>query len=197
MASQVLFENPKFFREWLKKHHRTVPVLWVCYYKKHTKKASITWDESVAEALCFGWIDGLRRSIDDESYKIRFTPRKKTSIWSKKNIDTVDRLIKQKRMLKEGMIAFEHRQENKSAIYSYEKPKLELSREYTDALRVQKTVWDNYNKLTPSVIKQSINWVMSAIKQETRDRRFGIFLDSCSSDEVIPALRWTNKDKKG
>ena len=196
MEHKEFFVGSGSFREWLKKHHHVETVLWVCYYKKHTKKASITWDESVAEALCFGWIDGLRKSIDGETYKIRFTPRKKTSIWSRKNIDTVAWLIKQKRMLKVGLVAFSYRKANKSAIYSYEKPKLTISKEYDAVLKSKKMVWANYNSLTPSIKKQSINWIMSAKKQETRDRRFAIFLHSCAHKEVVPALIWTKKKEK-
>jgi uncharacterized protein YdeI (YjbR/CyaY-like superfamily) len=172
-------------------------VLWVCYYKKHTKKASITWDESVAEALCFGWIDGLRKSIDDESYRIRFTPRKKTSTWSKKNIETVGRLIKQKRMLKSGLLAFSFRKEDKSAIYSYEQATVKLAGELEETLQANKQAWDFFEKLIPSVKNPSIKWVMSAKKEDTRNRRFAILLESCSNADVVPALRWTKKKAEG
>ena len=196
MDSQAFFENANSFRDWLKKNHRREKVFWVCYYKKHTKKASLTWEESVAEALCFGWIDGLRKSIDDESYRIRFTPRRKNSIWSRKNIDTVGRLIKQKRMLKRGLQAFEHRKDHKSAIYTYEKESLELSEEFYNALKIDENAWTYYKKLTPSIKKQSVNWIMSAKKQETRDRRFDILLESCRNAELVPALQWTKKEVK-
>jgi uncharacterized protein YdeI (YjbR/CyaY-like superfamily) len=195
MDKQAFFKNAKSFRDWLEQNHHQETVLWVCYYKKHTKLASLTWDESVAEALCYGWIDGLRKSIDEESYRIRFTPRRKNSIWSRKNIDTVESLLKQDRMMPAGLQAFEYRKESKSAIYTYEKPKLKLSKEYCEVLKSKKTVWANYNILTPSVKKMSINWIMAAKKQETRDRRFAIFIESCGANEVVPPLRWT-KNKK-
>ncbi len=194
MDNQVFFENANSFRKWLKKNHLHEKVLWVCYYKMHTKKASITWDESVAEALCFGWIDGLRKSIDDESYRIRFTPRRKDSIWSKKNIDTINKLMKQKRVMPAGIRAFEHRKDHKSAIYTYEKKNLALSEEYIKTLKVEKSVWTYYNNLSPSIKKQSVNWIMSAKKQETRDRRFAILFKSCSNAELVPALRWTKNE---
>ena len=193
MDKQAFFENAKSFRDWLAENHHEDTVLWVCYYKKHTNLPSLTWDESVAEALCFGWIDGLRKTIDEKSYRIRFTPRRKNSIWSRKNIDTVEKLIKQKRMMPAGIKAFEHRQEHKSAIYAYEKKASVLSEEYNNALKIEKSVWSYYNSLTPSVKKQSINWIMSAKKQETRDRRFAIFLESCGASRLIPALEWTSK----
>jgi uncharacterized protein YdeI (YjbR/CyaY-like superfamily) len=194
--NQVFFKNANSFRDWLRINHRHEKVLWVCYYKKHTKKASLTWDESVAEALCFGWIDGLRKSIDEESYRIRFTPRKKNSIWSKKNIETVGRLIVQKRMMKSGLKAFEYRKDHKSSIYTYEKENLELSKEFSNALKHDKSAWAYYKNLAPSFKKQSVNWIMSAKKQETRDRRFTILLESCQNAKLVPALQWTKKEVK-
>ena len=193
MDKQAFFENAKTFRGWLDKNHLSEKVLWVCYYKKHTKLASLSWDESVAEALCYGWIDGLRKSIDEVSYKIRFTPRRKDSIWSKKNIDTIESLIQQNLVKKEGLRAFKLRKEHKSAIYSYERHVLELSDIYLSTLKSENTVWAYFTELTPSVKKHSINWIMSAKKPETRDRRFGIFLKSCRAKHLIPALEWTKK----
>jgi uncharacterized protein YdeI (YjbR/CyaY-like superfamily) len=193
MEGQAFFKNAKSFRDWLAKNHHEDQVLWVCFYKKHTKRTSITWEESVAEALCYGWIDGLRRTIDEESYRIRFTPRRKNSIWSRKNIYTVETLVKQKRMMPAGIQAFKRRKEHKSSIYTYEKEHLALSKEYNDALKADKSAWAYYNNLTPAVKKQSINWIMSAKKQETRDRRFAIFLESCGASKLIPVLEWTRK----
>ena len=197
MENQVFFENANSFRDWLKKNRRKEKVLWVCYYKKHTRKASLTWEESVAEALCFGWIDGLRKSIDEESYRIRFTPRKKNSIWSKKNIDTVGRLIKQKWMLKSGLQAFEFRKDHESGIYSYESAVMPLAKEYEDALKEDKKAWAYFEHLIPSFKNPSIKWVMSAKKEDTRNRRFAILFESCRNAEVVPALRWTKKKAKG
>ena len=193
MDSQAFFENANSFRDWLKKNHQKEQVLWVCYYKKHTNMDSITWDESVAEALCFGWIDGLRKSIDDKSYKIRFTPRKKNSIWSKKNIETVARLIKKKRMRKNGLLAFSYRKEHKSAIYTYEQTPVKLSLEFEKSLKADKQAWDYFEHLIPSIKNPSIRWVMSAKKEDTRNRRFAILLDSCRNGEYVPAMLWTKK----
>jgi len=193
MDKQAFFENAKSFRDWLDKNHQSEKVIWVCYYKKHTKLASLTWDESVAEALCYGWIDGLRKSIDEVSYKIRFTPRRKDSIWSKKNIDTIERLIQQKLVKKEGLLIFNIRKDHKSAIYAYERHVLELSDTYLTKLKSENTVWEYFSKLTPSMKKQSINWIMSAKKAETRDRRFRVFLNSCRAKQLVPALVWTKK----
>ena len=185
MEVQAFFKDAKSFRDWLEKNHLKEKVLWVCYYKKHTKIPSLSWDESVAEALCYGWIDGLRKSIDNESYKIRFTPRRKDSSWSKKNIETVERLIEQNLMMKTGLQAFDHRKEHKSSMYPSDNQTLELAEEYLQVLKANKSVWEYYNNLTPAIKKQSENWIMSAKKQETRDRRFGVFLDSCAAGKLI------------
>ena len=114
------FKTPAMFRKWLAAHHAKSKELWVGFYKKGSGKPSITWPESVDEALCFGWIDGVRKSLGDESYVIRFSPRKPRSIWSAVNIRNVDRLIKEDRMQPAGMRAYEARKEFRSGIYSYE-----------------------------------------------------------------------------
>jgi len=193
MDQQAFFATPTLFKDWLKSNLASEMVLWVCYFKKHTGKASITWEESVEEALCYGWIDGLRKSINEESYKIRFTPRRKDSIWSQKNIDTIARLIKAKRIKEPGLIAYSNRKKNKSAIYSYEMEATELSVEFLKRLRNDKTAWAYYLKIPPSSKKHSNRWVMSGKKEETRERRFAILLKSCSASELVPLLRWSKK----
>ena len=112
------FRTPAAFRKWLEKHHATHKELWVGFYKKGSGKPSITWPESVDEALCFGWIDGIRKSIDEVSYKIRFTPRKPTSVWSSINIKRIEVLTQEGRMHPAGHAAFQKKKENKSGIYS-------------------------------------------------------------------------------
>jgi len=114
------FKSPPDFRKWLAANHASQTELWVGFYKRASGKASITWPQSVDEALCFGWIDGIRKSIDDVSYKIRFTPRKQRSTWSAVNIKRVGELSEQGLMSEAGVKAFEARQENRSGIYSYE-----------------------------------------------------------------------------
>src|SRR6266545_8054500 len=124
------FKTPAEFRAWLEANHSSSAELWVGFYKKGSGKPSITWPESVDEALCFGWIDGIRKSLDETSYTIRFTPRKSQSIWSAVNIGRADELIKQGLMMPTGMAAFEARKENKSGIYSYEQRSAELPETY-------------------------------------------------------------------
>src|SRR5438874_9438872 len=129
------FKSPAEFRRWLEKNHATTQELWVGYYKKSSAKPSITWPESVDEALCFGWIDGMRKSVDDISYKIRFTPRRRGSSWSAINIGRAQELTKQKRMQPAGLKAFAARIENKSGVYSYEQRRAELEKPYSSRLK--------------------------------------------------------------
>ena len=113
------FKSPATFHKWLAANHAKSKELWVGFYKKSSGKPSITWPESVDEALCFGWIDGIRKSIDEESYVIRFTPRKPVSVWSSVNIRNVEKLIKANRMQPAGLKAYQARKENRSGIYAY------------------------------------------------------------------------------
>ena len=122
----VFFRTPAALRAWFVRNHATKTELWVGFYKVGSGKPSITWPESVDEALCCGWIDGIRKTIDADSYKIRFTPRKRTSVWSAVNIRRVKALIEEKRMLAAGLEAFGAKRENKSGIYAYEQRRAEL-----------------------------------------------------------------------
>src|SRR6266404_3212339 len=126
MTKPRFFRTPSDFRKWLQKNHTTVSEHWVGFYKKNSGRPSITWPESVDEALCFGWIDGIRKRVDEISYKIRFTPRRSGSIWSTINIKRAKEIQKQKRMRPAGLKAFAARIENKSGIYSYEQRSAEL-----------------------------------------------------------------------
>lgn len=190
-ANHQYFESPEHFNKWLNKHHRKEAELWLCYYKKHTGKASITWEESVEEALCYGWIDGLRQSIDEESYKIRFTPRRKTSIWSAKNIATMNKIIKSGKVKPAGLEAYSHRTTEKSEIYTYEQDIKSLPNNYLKQLKADPEAQRFYDQMAPSKRKISIGWIMSAKKEETQERRFKTFFDSCKKGELIPLLRWS------
>lgn len=178
------------FRNWLKEYHEGEEVLWVGYYKVATGKPSLTWEESVREALCYGWIDGLRKSIDEESYKIRFTPRKPTSHWSLKNIEMVEELIAEDRMSPAGLKAYEKRKESKTGRASYEREDIALKKEYKDEIKANKQAWKFYRELAPGYTKQSVHWVMSAKQEKTRKRRLRILIESCESGEKIRPLRY-------
>ena len=143
------FNTPAAFRKWLTAHHATEKELWVGFYKKHCGKPSITWPESVDQALCFGWIDGVRKSIDDDSYKIRFSPRRSTSIWSSVNTKRAGELIKEKLMQPAGLEAFEARRENRSGIYAYEQRSAELVEPYVGMLKRNKAAWKFFQAQPP------------------------------------------------
>ena len=165
------FKSPAEFRRWLEKNHATTQELWVGYYKKSSKQPSITWPESVDEALCFGWIDGIRKSVDDSRYTSRFTPRRRGSIWSAINIKRAQVLTREKRMRPAGTKAFEARREYKSGIYSYEQRTVELPEPYASALKKNKSAWRFFKTQPPSYRKMMSWYILSAKKEKTRSER--------------------------
>jgi uncharacterized protein YdeI (YjbR/CyaY-like superfamily) len=177
------------FRKWLEKYHDKKEVLWVGYYKKATARQSITWPESVDEALCFGWIDGIRKSIGDEAYKIRFTPRKPTSIWSARNLKRFEAMEKEGKMKSAGRKARTHKQEKHSKRYSYERENVKLSKEYVEAFRAKKKAWKFFSSLPPSVKKPSVWYVMSAKREDTRLRRLDTLISCSEEGKRIPPVR--------
>lgn len=167
----IFFDKPAAFRAWLEENHHTHKELLVGFYKKDSGKPSITWPESVDEALCYGWIDGIRRSIDPDSYSIRFTPRKPTSIWSAVNIKKIAELTKKGLMKPQGVAAFEKRSESKSAIYSFENEAKSLDPVYEKLFRANKTAWDFFSSQPPGYQKLNIYRVMSAKQENTQRSR--------------------------
>jgi len=166
------FATPREFRRWLKVYHKGTRALWVGFYKKGSGRPSITWPEAVDEALCVGWIDGLRKTIDAESYRIRFTPRKSRSTWSAVNIGRVAELTKQERMSPAGLKAFALRQEAKSGIYAYENRKsVALSEAAETRFRANSRAWNFFQSQPASYRQVRIWWVVSAKKEETRKQR--------------------------
>ncbi|PYK29390.1 MAG: bacteriocin-protection protein [Verrucomicrobia bacterium] len=165
------FPKPADFRKWLDKNHASATELWVGFYKKDSTKPSITWPESVDEALCFGWIDGIRKRVDEISYKIRFTPRRRGSIWSAINIKRAQALKNEKRMRPAGLKAFAARMENKSGIYAYEQRTAELPQVYAKLLKNNKAAWDFFQAQAPSYRKLISWYIVSAKKEETRLQR--------------------------
>jgi uncharacterized protein YdeI (YjbR/CyaY-like superfamily) len=165
------FKTPADFRNWLEKNHDNDSELLVGFYKKNSGRPSITWPESVDQALCFGWIDGIRRTIDDVSYSIRFTPRRRGSVWSSINIKRVEELTKEGLMKPAGIQAFQARKENKSGIYSYEQRKAELDAPYEKKLRQNAAAWKFFQAQSPAYRKTVYWWIVSAKKEETRLQR--------------------------
>ena len=187
------FKSPADFRRWLESHHATTQELWVGYYKKDSGRPSLTWPESVDEALCFGWIDGIRKSVDDTSYTIRFTPRRPRSIWSAVNINRVRELTGQGRMRPAGQKAFEARTENRSGIYAYEQRQPELIEPYREKLRQNKGAWEFFEAQTASYRKAASWWVLSAKKEETRLKRFEKLIKDSAQGRTLSQFTRTKK----
>ena len=189
----TFFAKQSDFRKWLQKNHIKETELLVGFYKVGSGKPSMTWSQSVDEALCFGWIDGVRKSINKDSYQIRFTQRKPTSIWSAINIKKIEELTKQKLMQPAGLASFEKRIESKSKIYSYEKDEVELAPNLKRQFKANKKAWYYFQSLAPSYRKVSTHWVMSAKQETTQINR----LNQLISDSAAGTNQWKdNKYKK-
>jgi len=167
----TFFRTPADLRKWFRKNHATATELWVGFYKVGSGKPSVTWPESVDEALCCGWIDGVRKAVDEHSYKIRFSPRRPRSIWSAVNIKRVKVLSDEKRMLPAGLKAFAARLENKSGIYSYEQRPQDLPEPYLGAMKRHKAAWTFFAAQPPSYRKVMTWFILSAKREETRLQR--------------------------
>lgn len=167
----TFFNTPLDFRKWLARNHASATELWVGFHKKDSGKPSITWPESVDEALCYGWIDGIRKSLNETSYKIRFTPRRARSVWSAVNIKCVAELTKKGRMKAAGEKAYAARLENKSGIYAYEQRTPQLPEAYAKELRKNKVAAKFFESQPPSYRKMAMWWVVSAKQEETRLKR--------------------------
>ena len=184
----TFFKTPSDFRKWLAKHHESSKELLVGFYKKDSGRPSITWPASVDEALCFGWIDGIRRRIDDVSYTIRFTPRRPTSIWSAVNIKRANELIDQGLMKPAGLKAFQARKENKSGIYSYEQRTEKLPEPYESQFKKNKTAWTFFQAQPPWYRKTVAWWIVSAKKEETRLKRLATLIEESANGRTMREL---------
>lgn len=184
----VFFRTPAEFRAWLAQHHGSKTELLVGFYKKDSGRPSLTWPESVDQALCFGWIDGLRKGIDELSYSIRFTPRQPGSIWSKVNITRAQALIAQGQMQPAGRRAFEARRENKSGLYSHEQGSIELAEPYSRLLKKNKAAWSFFQAQPASYRKAVAWWIVSAKKEETRLKRLEQLAASSAAGQRLPAF---------
>jgi len=186
----VFFAAPAEFRAWLAENHDRASELWVGFHKKATGQPSITWPAAVDEALCFGWIDGIRRSLGDESYMIRFTPRKPRSTWSAVNIARAKELIAEGRMRPAGLAAFEARSDDRSAIYAYEqRHDAQLAPEDERQFRADERAWSFFEAQPPSYRKTSIWWVVSAKREETRSKRLRTLIEGSAQGVRIRQLR--------
>jgi uncharacterized protein YdeI (YjbR/CyaY-like superfamily) len=178
------FATPEKFRAWLAKNHASAPELLVGFYKKDTGKPSITWPQSVDEALCYGWIDGVRRSLGPESYTIRFTPRRPRSVWSSINIARVKALTKEGRMAPAGTAAYERRSRDRSKIYAYEqRDQAQLTSAELKLFKSHAGAFAFFEKLAPSYRQKALYWVTSASKRETRASRLEQVIASCVAEK--------------
>ncbi len=179
------FSTPAEWRKWLEKNHDKQKELLVGFYKKDSGQPSITWPESVDAALCFGWIDGVRRRIDDVSYCIRFTPRKTTSIWSAVNIGRVAELTAQELMHPAGVKAFGAREEKRSRVYAFEQKNAALDSKQEKQFRANGTAWDFFQLQPPGYRRLATWWVISAKREETKQSRLAILIDDSAQGRRI------------
>ena len=180
------FPTPADFHAWLKEHHASAQELSVGFHKKGSGKPSITWPEAVDEALCFGWIDGVRNRIDDDSYRIRFTPRKPKSNWSAINVARVAELTAQGRMRAAGLKAFDSRSAAKTGIYAYEQRKqAELDAAAAAQFRANRAAWKFFEAQPPGYRHLIVWWVVSAKREETRAKRLAQLIEASEQGRRI------------
>lgn len=184
----VFFATPEDFRAWLAQHGEHERELLVGFYKRRSRRPSITWPESVDEALCFGWIDGVRRTVDAEAYTIRFTPRRRGSNWSAINVGRVEALTAEGRMTLRGLAAFEARADRKTGVYSFESGPQPLEPALEARFRESSVAWDFFEGQPPGYRRLAAFWVQSAKREETRLRRLDALIECSSRGERLPQL---------
>ena len=192
------FETPEEWRRWLEQNHARATEVWVGMYRKGSGTPSITWPQAVDEALCFGWIDGIRKSIDETRYKNRFTPRKKGSNWSQVNIARVAALTKEGRMAPAGQAAFEARDPKKSGVYSFEQREAPtLGAAFERQFRANAKAWAFFQGQAPYYRRVATFWVVSAKQQATRERRLATLIeDSAAGRRIGPMRRPESRGRK-
>ena len=195
-TSATFFSTPAAFRQWLQTHAAHATELLVGFHKVGSGRPCMTWSESVDEALCFGWIDGVRRRLDEHTYCIRFTPRKPSSIWSAVIIAKMEQLQAAGRMTPAGLQAFAHRKAHKSAIYSHEQAApAELPAAQLREFRRHRKAWKFFEATPPGYQKTMLHWITSAKRPQTRDARFAQLLTACEAGERVDL--WAPRPKYG
>jgi uncharacterized protein YdeI (YjbR/CyaY-like superfamily) len=189
------FAKPAQFRKWLAENHATATELFIGFYKKGSGKKSITYPEALDEALCFGWIDGVRHRLDEESYKQRFSPRKPRSIWSLINVRHVERLKQEGRMMPAGLAAYAKRDPKRTGIYSFENRPREFSPEFLKRFRANKKAWKFFEQQPTYATNLAIFRVMSAKKEETRERRLKQLIENSENGIRIGDISTEPKEK--
>lgn len=186
----TFFSGPEEFRAWLEEHHESATELWMGLYKKHVPDRGLTWEQAVPEALCFGWIDSVSQRIDEDAVRHRWTPRKPSSNWSTVNLELVERLTAEGRMRPAGLAAYERRRPERSGVYAYETRDLPLPEEYAARLVADPRAAAFWELATPSYRKIAVNWVLTAKREETRERRMAQLLEDCAAGRLIPSQRY-------
>ena len=193
----VYFASAAEFRDWLVHNGTEASELLVGLFKTGTGRIGMSYQDALDEALCFGWIDGVRRRIDDESYSIRFSPRKPRSIWSLVNTRRVTQLRALGRMWPEGLKAFAARTESRTGVYAFESAPRKLSAEFEASFRRKPRAWKFFESRPPWYRRTASFWVMNAKKAETRQRRLGILMRDSACGRLIGPLRRSNSQKRG
>ncbi len=198
MMKVVYFKSQEEFRVWLSKAHAAAAELWLGFYKTSSGKRGTTYSEALDEALCFGWIDGVRYSVDGERYKIRFTPRKAKSIWSLVNVRRAEALTKAKKMTEAGLRAFEAREKHRTGIYAFEQKRPGLSAKYKKLLRANRIAWEFFAQQAPWYQRTAGYWVSSAKQEETRARRLAKLIEVSVAgrrlDQLTPKAKRKSAD---
>lgn len=192
MADPVFFATEADFRRWLEANHESAPELLVGFWKKASGKPSIDWPQSRDQALCFGWIDGHRKSLGDDAYTIRFTPRRKGSIWSKVNVERYEALTAEGLMTPAGVHAYEQNK-HKSGLYSYEKPLASFTGAEEKLFRKNKAAWADWEKRPAGYRRSALGWITSAKKPETRAKRLGELIAVSAEGRRLPQYDWVKK----
>ena len=192
----IFFATPVKWRAWLEKNHDSKSEVLVGFHRKSSGLPTMTWSEAVDQALCFGWIDGVRRSIDETSYYNRFTPRRPNSNWSAVNIKKVEQLTKQGLMHPAGVAAFERRSKERSKSYSYERANAKLNASYEKRFRARKGAWAFWESQPPGYRRTATWWVVSAKREETRERRLATLIEDSAKGRRIGLLAQPNRKAK-
>ena len=190
------FKSASEFRKWLAKQHDKVTELWLGFYKKGSGKATLTYQEALDEALCFGWIDGVRKSLDEDSYMIRFSPRKSRSIWSRVNVKRAAELKRTGRMMPSGLAAFAARDSRRSGIYSFENAPRELHPDYQERFRKKPSAWSFFKSQPPGYQRTAIFWIMSAKREDTRISRLARLIADSARGFRLGIVTGTTKKPK-
>jgi uncharacterized protein YdeI (YjbR/CyaY-like superfamily) len=176
-------------RKWFEANHSRADEVWIGFYKTGSGKPSVTWPEAVDEAICFGWIDSIRKSVDEHAYKNRFTPRRAGSTWSLVNIKKAERLTAVGLMKPAGLAAFEKRKASKSGIYSFEQEKISFSQVFLKQFKKNAKAWSFFSKQAPSYQRTATWWVMSAKKEETRESRLRQLIEVSLAGQHLKHLK--------